>query len=66
MIPFSENYKPTPIESDIFLSDVPLDLMQENIADPFADPLEYNTDYISVFIDKYEFSKDEIGEYHVL
>ena len=62
MIPFSENYKPTPIESDIFLSDVPLDLMQENIADQFADPLEYNTDYISVFIDKYEFSMDEIGD----
>lgn len=62
MIPFSENYKPTPIESDIFLSDVPLDLMQENITDQFNDPLEYNTDYISVFIDKYDYSLDEISE----
>lgn len=62
MIPFGDNYKPTPIESDIFLSDVPMDLMQENIADQFDDPLEYGTDYISVFIDKYDLSREEIGD----
>lgn len=62
MMPFGEEYKPTPIESDIFMSDVPIDLLQSNIADQFDDPLEYTTDYLSSFIDKYRFSKKEIGD----
>lgn len=61
---FSEyTYEPTDIEDEVFLSNVPLDLLENAIDTQFNDPLEYRKkDYIQSFITKYDFSKQNMTE----
>ena len=45
------------IENELFLSAIPLNLLEEAIKSQFNDPLEYRkTDYVKSFINKYELS----------
>lgn len=56
-------YEPTDLEDELFLSEVPAQLLQESIENQFQDPLEYRRkDYIQSFITKYEFSKENMLE----
>ena len=62
---FSEyDYSPNDIDSDRFLSDVPVSLMKENIKAQFKDPLENRKkDHISTFISMFNYSKDNYDVY---
>ena len=52
------------IENELFLSAIPLNLLEEAIKSQFNDPLEYRkTDYVKSFINKYEFSVKNMYEY---
>ena len=52
------------IENELFLSAIPLNLLEEAIKSQFNDPLEYRkTDYVKSFINKYEFSVRNMYEY---
>jgi hypothetical protein len=56
-------YEPTDIEDELFLSEVPLNLLEKAIESQFQDPLEYRKkDYIQTFITKYDFSKENLYE----
>jgi hypothetical protein len=56
-------YEPTDLEDELFLSEVPVELLQESIESQFKDPLEYRKkDYVQTFITKYEFSKENMLE----
>lgn len=56
-------YEPTDIEDELFLSEVPLNLIEKSIESQFQDPLEYRKkDYVQTFITKYDFSKDNLYE----
>lgn len=56
-------YNPTDLDDELFLSEVPMELLQESIETQFGDPLEYRKkDYVQSFITKYEFSKDNMME----
>lgn len=51
------------IENELFLSAIPLNLLEEAIKSQFNDPLEYRkTDYVKSFINKYEFSVNNMYE----
>lgn len=51
------------IENELFLSAIPLNLLEEAIKSQFNDPLEYRkTDYVKSFINKYEFSINNMYE----
>lgn len=50
-------------EDEIFLSEIPVDLLKESLTSQFDYPLEYKKyDYIKSFIDKYDYSKDNLIE----
>ena len=56
---FLFNYEPSDIEDEVFLSEVPLDLIKKTIETQFSDPLEYRKkDYVQSFLTKYKFSVD--------
>lgn len=55
----SFDYEPTELDDEIFLSQVPLQLIENSINQQFEDPLEYRKkDYIQSFITKYDYSKE--------
>lgn len=55
-------YQPNDIESDQFLSEVPMALMEENIKAQFANPMEYRKkDHITTFLGMYYYSLGEIN-----
>ena len=57
------DYQPTDLEDELFLSEVPIELIQSSIKTQFDEPLEYRKkDYVQSFITKYEFSKDNLLE----
>ena len=57
------SYMPTDLEEELFLSEVPIELIEQSIQSQFNDPLEFRkTDYIQSFIMKYEFSKENLLE----
>lgn len=57
------NYMPTSLDDEIFLSEVPVELLQSSIDTQFKDPMDYRKkDYIQSFIMKYEFSKENMME----
>lgn len=59
----SELYDTTEIDNEIFLSIIPLTLIQEAIKTQFDDPLEYRkTDHVQSFLNKYEFSLENMYE----
>lgn len=59
----SEVYESNDIENEMFLSSIPLNLLEESVKTQFDDPLEYRkTDYIQRFLNKYQFSIDNMYE----
>ena len=55
-------YTPNEISSEMFLSEIPLSLMKENIIAQFNDPLEYRKkDHITSFLNMYYYSKDNVN-----
>ena len=59
----NELYDSSEIENEMFLSTIPLNLIEEAIKTQFDDPLEYRkTDYIQSFLNKYTFSVDNMYE----
>ena len=69
------NYMPTDLDDELFLSEVPVELLQSSLDTQFQEPIEYRKkDYIQSFIMKYQFSKDNmyrksflqmLGIYHI-
>jgi hypothetical protein len=56
-------YQPTDLEDELFLSEVPTEIIQSSIKTQFEEPLEYRKkDYVQSFITKYEFSKENLLE----
>lgn len=56
-----EEYMPTELDDEMFLSDVPLGLLEDSITNQFKDPTEYRKkDYVQTFITRYEYTKEEI------
>ena len=48
-------------EDELFLSEIPVDLLKESLSSQFDYPLEYKKyDYIKSFIDKYDYCKDNM------
>lgn len=61
------NYQPTDLEDELFLSEVPIELIQSSIKTQFEEPLEYRKkDYVQSFITKYVFSKENLLEDDVI
>lgn len=57
------NYTPYDIEDEIFLSEVPVSLLEKSLKTQFDNPWEYKKrDYIQSFITKYNFSKENMRE----
>ena len=56
-------FEPTDLDDELFLSQVPLDILVNSIKSQFQDPLEYRKkDYVQSFITKYDFSKENMLE----
>ena len=56
---FNFDYLPSDIEDEVFLSEVPLELIEKAIQTQFMDPFEYRKkDYVQSFLTKYKFSQD--------
>lgn len=56
----TDGYEPGSMEDDVFLSDVPVSLILESIKEQFEDPTsDIKTDYVSTFIDTWDYSKEE-------
>lgn len=56
-------YQPTDLNDELFLSEVPIDLLEKSIETQFQEPLEYRKkDYVQSFITKYNFSKENEHE----
>ena len=52
-------YEPTNIDTEIFLSSMPLSIMEDNIKSQFKNPLEYRkVDYVHSFFRNYKYSVD--------
>lgn len=57
------NYFPMDIDDELFLTDVPLNVIENSLSTQFDDPLEYRkNDYVQSFITKYNFSKENYRE----
>lgn len=53
------DYEPNDVEDEMFLSEVPLTLLQENIRSQFLDPGENRkTDFVQSFLNKYIYTKE--------
>lgn len=58
-----EAFEPVDIDDEVFLSEVPIDILESSIKEQFNDPLEYRKkDYIQSFITKYSYSVDNMME----
>ena len=56
-------YEPSDINDEMFLSDVPVDMLKESIQNQFSNPLEYRKrDYLQTYMTKYVISKDNMEE----
>lgn len=55
------NYIPNDIDTEMMLTEVPIDILEENILGQFNNPLEnHKMDYISNFIIKYRYTKQMV------
>ena len=55
-------YEPNDLDSDMFLSEIPLNLMKENIKAQFANPMEYRKkDHLTTFLNMYYYSTSSIN-----
>lgn len=56
-------YEPSDLDDELFLSDIPIDLIMGAIESQFDEPLEYRKkDYVQSFITKWLFSKENMME----
>ena len=56
-------YQPTNLDDELFLCDIPLDVLTSSIKSQFECPLEYRKkDYVQSFITKYDFSVENMDE----
>lgn len=56
-------YQPQDAETEILLSDLPLDIIIGSITTQFTDPMEYRkNDFVQSFITRYQLTKDNIEE----
>lgn len=54
------SYQPSDLDDELFLSDIPLDVLTSSIRSQFDEPLEYRKkDYVQSFITKYEYTLSE-------
>lgn len=53
---FEYQFEPTPVETEIFLSDEPLNLIKEHIRSQFSDPMDKKFDYVGSYIEKFRVS----------
>lgn len=61
---YEYGYVPNEIESDMFLSEIPISLMKENIKSQFEDPLEHRKkDHLTTFLNMYHYSKENADAY---
>ena len=57
------DYEPNDMEMEIFLSDVPLKLMEQNIKLQFDDPVEHRkNDLVQTYLNSYKYTKQEMTE----
>ena len=60
-LPEEFDYEPTDLDDEMFLSEVPLGLLEKSITTQFDFPAEYRKkDYIESFITRYEYTKEEV------
>lgn len=56
-------YEPQDVESEVLLSDLPLDIITGSIETQFNDPMEYRkNDFVQSFITKYQVTKENIED----
>ena len=53
---FNYDFEPTPAETEIFLSDEPLNLIEQHIRSQFESPLDYKFDYVGSYIETFKMS----------
>lgn len=59
----SYTYIPVDLDDELYLSDLPLDVLEDAIRTQFDNPLEYRKkDYLQSFITRYEFSKENLED----
>ncbi len=64
MFDINDEYKPNEFDVDMLLSEMPLNLIKENIESQFEDVLEYGKrDHVTTFINMYKMSKDNANIY---
>lgn len=57
-----QSYTPNDIDSEMMLSQMPLEILEENISNQFKNPFEYRKmDYMSTFITKYKYTKGQLS-----
>jgi hypothetical protein len=60
---FNELYQSSSLDDEQFLSAMPLSILEDGIKKQFINPLDYRkTDYVQSFIQKYNFSLDNMTE----
>lgn len=56
-------YNPTDLSEELFITEVPVNILMESVESQFEEPLEYRKhDYVQSFIKKYNFSKENMYE----
>lgn len=56
-------YEPQDVETEVLLSDLPLDIIIGSITTQFNDPMEYRkNDFVQSFITKYQLTKENVVE----
>lgn len=54
-------YQPTDIQDELFLSDIPLELVESAIREQFEDPFENRKrDYVQTYITRYEYTEENM------
>lgn len=53
---YQYEYEPTPSDTEIFLSDEPINLMKEHIREQFVSPIINKFDYVGSFVEKFNIS----------
>ena len=57
-------YQPNDIDTEMMLTELPMDVLEENITKQFENPIEnHKMDYIANFITKYKYSKETLDAY---
>lgn len=63
---FENDYEATPVDSEVLLSEEPSDLTKGHIRDQFKNPSTMRYDYVSTFIENYNYTMDTIYDEDVI